>query len=97
MIGKSPRTQNTVLLGERDLYLIGFSVELRHCRMLRLTTRASVIDDYGPCGSLSDLAQVPVARAPNPAAIPAEVHTGPSAIKMRSMSTRTFGKRCCSS
>ena len=32
-----------------------------------------------------------------PAAIPAEVHTGPSAIKMRSISTLTFGKRCCSS
>src|ERR1700722_13960530 len=37
------------------LNAIGFRVELQHCRVLRLTSCASVIDDHRPCGSSGDV------------------------------------------
>ena len=88
-------------IGQRALDTVGFGLELQQRRKLRLAAGAPVIDHE--CLATARATSAPrscstMARARSiPAVIPAEVHTGPSMIKMRSSSTFTFGNRACSS
>ena len=87
--------------GERVLDAVGFRVELEHRRVLRLSAGASMMNDHHLGGRAGDIPPKSRSTRPSamsmPAVIPAEVQTGPSAMKMRSISTRTFGKRRSSS
>jgi hypothetical protein len=67
---------------------VGFGLQLQQRRKLRLATGAPVINDQLPSHSPGDCPRPDsfsiIANARSmPAVIPAEVHTGPSMMKMR--------------